>query len=65
MLLEYLGYFKGASRYFINNSVYENKNKHPVQSEAVMEKLQKELKHEIELYQFIVRRLNLQVSYVK
>ena len=42
----------------------KNKNKHPVQSEAVLEKLQIEMKLDIELYQFIVQRFNLQVAYV-
>ncbi len=61
---KFLGFFKGASDYYSTKNVHLNENSHPEQSEKVMQKLKEELKIDLELYDFVVQRFNVQLQYV-
>ena len=64
-LLYDVGYFKGASKAYSENNSRENVNPHPEQSEKVIQKLKQELQIDLEVYNFIVQRFNVQLQHIK
>ena len=59
------GFFKGAFELYSAKKIRENVNPHPKQSDAVIQKLKQELQIDLELYDFIVQRFNVQIQHVK
>ena len=58
------GFFSGAYKYYSSHSLRENVNNHPKENEAVIHKLRTELKHDIELYDFVKQRFNAQLDFL-
>ena len=58
------GFFSGASSYYSSKKLRKNRNKHPVQSESVLQKLRSELRLDIELYEFVKQRFYAQINHI-